>query len=171
MPSIHASSFDAHRIIAQNAGATESTDAEVVAGFMSQASVVSVGVRAMIERAIDESTSMILDGVSLVPGLLELQAYAADAHIIYLVVARRDEDSFRNHFIARGKRQLHRGATRYVDNPEGILRIQEQFLELADRYDIPIVDNVTIDGSVMLVIRHVVETLRKSGNFDEVDLL
>lgn len=171
MPSIHASSFDAHRIIAQNAGATESTDTEVVAGFMSQASVVSVGVRAMIERAIDESTSMILDGVSLVPGLIDLEAYAADAHIIYLVVARMDEDGFRNHFIARGKRQLHRNATRYVDNLEGILRIQEQFLELADRYDIPIVDNVTIDGSVMLVIRHVVETLRKSGNFDEVDLL
>ena len=58
-----------------------------------------------------------------------------------------------------------------LENLEGILKIQLHFLELADRYDIPIVDNVTIDGSVMLVIRHVVETLRKSGNFDEVDLL
>ncbi len=171
MPAIHASSFDAHRFIAQNAGATDPADTEVVPGFMAQASVVSVGVRAMIERAIDESTSMILDGVSLVPGLIDLEAYAGDAHIIYLVVARMDEDSFRNHFIARGKRQLHRNATRYVENLDGILQIQEQFLELADRYDIPIVDNVTIDGSVMLVIRHVVETLRKSGNFDEVDLL
>ena len=52
-----------------------------------------------------------------------------------------------------------------------ILKIQDHFLELADYFDIPIVDNVTIDGSVMLVIRHVVETLRKSGNFDEVDRL
>jgi 2-phosphoglycerate kinase len=51
------------------------------------------------------------------------------------------------------------------------LKIQEQFLELADRYDVPIVDNVTIDGSVMLVIRHVVESLRKLGKFDEVELL
>jgi len=146
-------------------------NSEVVQGFMAQASVVSVGVRAMIERAIDENTSMILDGVSLVPGLIDLEAYAADAHIIYLVVARMDEDSFRNHFIARGKRQLHRNATRYVENLDGILEIQEHFLELADRFDIPIVDNVTIDGSVMLVIRHVVETLRKSGNFDEVESL
>ncbi|MCH7866641.1 MAG: hypothetical protein IH881_03020 [Myxococcales bacterium] len=171
VPAIHASSFDAHLSIATDANAAGREQDEVVQGFMAQATVVSVGVRGMIERAIDENTSMILDGVSLVPGLIDLASYAADAHIIYLVVARLDEDSFRNHFIARGKRQLHRNATRYVENLEGILKIQEHFLELADRYDIPIVDNATIDGSVMLVIRHVVETLRKSGNYDEVDLL
>ena len=171
VPAIHASSFDAHLSIATDANAAGLEQDEVVQGFMAQATVVSVGVRGMIERAIDENTSMILDGVSLVPGLIDLASYAADAHIIYLVVARLDEDSFRNHFIARGKRQLHRNATRYVENLEGILKIQEHFLELADRYDIPIVDNATIDGSVMLVIRHVVETLRKSGNYDEVDLL
>ena len=171
MPAIHASSFDAYRFLTPAGGNADHDLDQVVPGFMAQASIVSVGVRGMIERAIDENTSMILDGVSLVPGMIDLAAYAADAHIIYLVVARMDEDSFRNHFIARGKRQLHRNATRYVENLEGILKIQEQFLELADRYDIPIVDNVTIDGSVMLVIRHVVETLRKSGNFDEVDLL
>ncbi|MFT5441600.1 MAG: 2-phosphoglycerate kinase [Myxococcota bacterium] len=172
MPAIHASSFDAHRHNA--AGAAAPSDGEedaVVNGFLAQAQIVSVGVRGMIERAIDESTSMILDGVSLVPGMIDLNAYAEKAHIIYLVVARMDEGSFRNHFIARGKREAHRDAVRYVDNLEGILKIQEQFLELADHLDIPIVDNVTIDGSVMLVIRHVVETLRKSGNFDEVDRL
>ena len=171
MPEIHASSFDAYRFLASSVAAGDRDLDQVVPGFMAQASIVSVGVRGMLERAIDENTSMILDGVSLVPGLIDLAAYANDAHIIYLVVARLDEDSFRSHFIARGKRQLHRNATRYVENLEGILKIQLQFLELADRYDIPIVDNVTIDGSVMLVIRHVVETLRKSGNFDEVDLL
>jgi 2-phosphoglycerate kinase len=171
MPSIHASSFEAHRSIANATGQTEAAESDVVDGFMNQASLVSVGVRAMIERAIEESTSMVLDGVSLVPGLIDLNAFTEDAHVIYLVVARLDEDSFRNHFIARGKRQLHRNASRYVENLDGILKIQEQFLELADHYDIPIVDNVTIDTSVMLVIRHVVETLRKSGNFDEVDQL
>ncbi|MCP5042832.1 MAG: hypothetical protein GY944_17545 [bacterium] len=171
VPQIHSSSFDAHQFTASAAEDLISARDHVVAGFMSQASVVSVGVRGMIDRAIEESTSMILDGVSLVPGMIDLDAYEDQAHIIYLVVARMDEDSFRSHFIARGKRQLHRNAQRYVQNLDGILRIQEQFLELADRFDIPIVDNVTIDGSVMLVIRHVVETLRKSGNFDEVDLL
>ncbi len=172
VPAIHTSSFDAHRFVAPIAGLEEDgTRDKVVSGFMEQASVVSVGVRAMIERAIDEKANLVLDGVSLVPGLIDLETYAADAHVIYLVVARLDEDSFRNHFIARGRRQPQRSAMRYVDNLEGILKIQEQLLELADHYDVPIVDNRTIDVSVMLVIRHVVETLRKSGNFDDVDQL
>ena len=38
-----------------------------------------------------------------------------------------------------------------------------EFLELAERFDVPIVDNVTIDGSVLLVIRHVIESLRREG--------
>lgn len=171
VPQIHASSFDAHNHLPAASEMFDSEEDRVVAGFVAQASVVSVGVRGMIERAIEESTSLVLDGVSLVPGMIDLDAYRDDAHIIYLVVARMDEESFRSHFLARGKRQLNREPSRYVDNLDGILKIQEHFLELADHHDIPIVDNVTIDGSVMLVIRHVVETLRKSGNFDDLDLL
>ena len=104
-------------------------------------------------------------------GFLALAVLAVSFYIIYLVVARMDEEGFRNHFKARGQRQEHRSPARYVENLDSILKIQEHFLELADRFDIPIVDNVTVDGSVMLVIRHVVETLRKSGNFDDLDLL
>ena len=44
-----------------------------------------------------------------------------------------------------------------------ILRVQDYILECADRHDTPIVDNVSVDRSVLLVIRHVVETLRKTG--------
>ncbi len=168
MPAIHASSFDAHRHIKAPEG-TEIGD-PVIQGFMDQASLVSVGAKAMIDRAIEENQSLILDGISLVPGLIDLSQYGDDAHVIYLVVARLDEPSFRNHFIAREKRQSRRAADRYVQSLDEILKIQEHFLDLADHQDVPIVDNVTIEGSVMLVIRHVVETLRKSGEIDEATL-
>ena len=170
VPAIHDSSF-----VAQRSAVWPSLDASgvdpVIQGFIEQASVVSVGVRAMIDRAIEENTSLILDGVSLVPGMIDLERYADAAHVIYLVVARMDEEQFRHHFPARERRQSKRSARRYVENLEEIMKIQEHILELADSHDIPIVDNVTIDGSVMLVIRHVVETLRESGGFDEAELL
>ena len=44
-------------------------------------------------------------------------------------------------------------------------------LELADLHDVPIVDNSSIEGSVMLVIRHVVETLREKEGVNVSDLL
>ena len=115
----------------------------------------------MIDRAIEENASLILDGVSLVPGLIDVEAYREDAHVVFLTVARLDEQGFRSHFRSREQRQKRRTARRYVEHLDAILKIQEEFLELADRYDVPIVDNVTLEGSVLLVIRHVIESLRR----------
>ena len=58
-----------------------------------------------------------------------------------------------------------------VENLDGILQIQDYFLEQADRHGVPIVDNVSFDRSVLQIIRHVTETLRKRGNFDASDLV
>ena len=167
MPAIHASSFEAHELVASPPGSEE----PVLDGFTAQATVVSLGVRAMIDRAIEENASLVLDGVSLVPGLIDLNAYADLAHIIFLVVARLDEESFRKHFETRAEREGRRDAARYVRNLESILKIQDHFLELADLHDVPIVDNSSIEGSVMLVIRHVVETLREKEGVNVSDLL
>lgn len=160
VPAIHASSFEADPHHVYEPGADP-----ILAGFHAQASVVSAGVRAMLDRAVEENTSLILDGVSLVPGMIDLERYRDTAHVIFLVVARLDEDAFRSHFISRQAHQKRRTAERYVSHLDGILKIQENFLELADRFDVPIVDNVTIDGSVLLVIRHVLERLRQQGGY------
>ena len=167
VPAIHVSSFDAYRHIPADAPGEEPE----IEGFLAQASVVSVGVRAMLDRAIAENTSLVLDGVTLLPGLIDLDAYAESAHVIFLVVATLDEDALAGRFERRGERQVQRGTHRYLENLGVILKIQNHFLELADRYDVPIVDNVSIDSSVMLIIRHVVETLRKRGNIDSAALL
>jgi 2-phosphoglycerate kinase len=167
MPSIHASSFEAHELIPDAPG----TEDPVLDGFVAQASVVSLGVRAMIDRAIEENASLVLDGVSLVPGLIDLSAYEDLAHIIFLVVARLDEDAFRSHFENRAEREGLRDAARYVKRLDSILKIQDHFLELADNHDVPIVDNTSIESSVMLVIRHVVEMLRDKEKVDVAELL
>jgi 2-phosphoglycerate kinase len=167
MPALHASSFDAHREITVRSRDHDS----VVEGFMAQTSTVSVGVRAILDRAIEESTSLVLDGVSLVPGLIDLDYYRQNAHVYFLLVGRLDEEAFRNHFVARAERQRHRNANRYVERMDEIMKIQEHLLELAERDDVPIVDNITLEGSVLLVIRHVVESLRKKGGREISDLL
>ncbi|MEE8581482.1 MAG: zeta toxin family protein [Myxococcota bacterium] len=166
IPALHVSSFDAHRHVPVSA---PGEDPELE-GFLAQASLVSVGVRGILDRAVAENTSLVLDGVTLLPGLIDLEAYADSAHVIFLVVATLDEEAFAGRFESRGDRQRQRGTHRYLENLAGILKIQNYFLELADRYDVPIVDNVSIDSSVMLIIRHVVDTLRKKGDAD-VDAL
>lgn len=161
MPALHVSSFDADQTVVSLDEGEEAPDNTVVQGFMAQAEAVTVGVRAIIDRAIEENSSLVLDGVSLVPGLLDLEAYREHAHVFFLLVARLDEEAFRSHFETRSERESRRDASRYMERLDEILRIQENLLELAERRDVPIVDNVTLEGSVLLVIRHVVESLRK----------
>ena len=165
-PALHVSSFDAHRVLGLEApGASR-----VVEGFLQQTAAVSVGARAMLDRAVEEHTSLVLDGVSIVPGQIDLAAYAEDAHVIPLLVARLDERAFRGHFHARGNESGRRGMKRYLQNFDSILEIQNHLLELAEQHQVPIVDNRSVESSVLFVIRHVVETLRAAGEPAEPEL-
>ena len=164
VPAIHRSSYEA--------GEGESASGDpVIAGFRAQAATVAVGVRAMMDRAVAESSSMILDGVSIVPGMIDFGAYEHTAHVIFLVVATLSAEAYRNRFAARERDEVRRPQHRYAEHLERILRIQEHFLELADRYDIPIVDNDNFDRSVLSIVRHVTESLRKKVPFDVAELL
>ena len=162
VPAIHVSSFDAYRELP----ALGHEEDPVIDGFLSQATTVSVGVRAMLDRAIEENTSLVLDGVALVPGLIDLSEYTDRAHVFFLMVGLLDEEAFKSQFEARARRQRARNAARYVERLEEILKIQQYLLEQAERNNIPIVDNVTVDGSALLVIRHVVESLRTDAGID-----
>jgi len=166
IPALHASSFDAHRV----RGALE-RHASVIDGFYEQAATVSVGVRAALDRAIEENSSLILDGVSLVPGLIDLEPYRDKAHVIFLVVAVLDEEVLAERYKVRAEQASRRPARRYLENLQEILQMQEHFLELAERFEVPIVDNASFERSVKFIIRHVTEQLQKVDAFDPAEFL
>jgi 2-phosphoglycerate kinase len=165
VPAIHASSYEAHRVAMEIA----TGDDPVVDAFRAQATTVSVGVRAMMDRALAENRSMIVEGVSVVPGLIDLEPYGEAAQVIFLLVASLDEDAFTSRFAARGKDAVARPPHRYIENLDSILKIQDYLLELADSGGVPIVDNSSFDASVISIIGQVTETLRKQGELDAAD--
>jgi 2-phosphoglycerate kinase len=167
VPAIHGSSYDGERLLA---GQVRGED-PVIAGFRAQTAAVSVGVRATLDRAVEENASVVLDGVVLVPGLLDLEPYAEQAELIFLVVATLDAEAYRNRFASRAADERRHAQHRYLENLERILRIQEHILSLAEERGVPIVDNVSFDRSVVTIIRHVTETLRTKGDFDPAKLL
>jgi len=166
-PAIHGSSYDAHRLLPSDRMSTD----RVIDGFREQAATVAVGIRASLERAVNENASLVMDGVSIVPGLIDVEAFADTADVIFLVVGTLDEEAFRNRFAARAAETKYRAPHRYLENLDSILRIQDHFLELAERYGVPIVDNISFDRSVLLIIRHVTDTLIQRHGFDPEELL
>jgi 2-phosphoglycerate kinase len=167
VPAIHGSSYDAYRHFPPGALGPD----PLIEGFRAQAGTVAVGVRASIERAIDENASTVIDGVALFPGALDLALYRERADVIFLVVATLDRDAFAARFAAREAGEGNRPAHEYLAHLDAILRIQDQFLEAAERHGIPIVVNDHFDRAVLLVIRHLTESLGKRPDFDQRSLL
>ncbi|MCH8891655.1 MAG: hypothetical protein IH827_11355, partial [Myxococcales bacterium] len=103
---------------------------------------------------------------SIVPGLIDLESFSETADVIFLVVGTLDEEAFSNRFAARAAEAKDRPPHRYLENLDSILQIQDHFLELAERLEVPIVDNISFDSSVLLIIRHVTDTLSQRHGFD-----
>jgi 2-phosphoglycerate kinase len=166
-PAIHGSSYDAHKLLPADDRGID----RVIGGFLEQATTVSVGIRASLERAVNENASLVMDGVSIVPGLIDLEPFSEIADVIFLVVGTLDEEAFSNRFAARAAEAKNRPLHRYLENLDSIVQIQDHFLELAERFEVPIVDNISFDRSVLLIIRHVTDTLSQRHGFDPEEIL
>ena len=150
VPALYGSSYDAWRLMPPNGDHPPG----VIEGFRAQASAVSLGIRASIDRTISESSNLVIDGVSIVPGDPALEVFGERAHVVPLVVATLDEASLRDRFRVRAGGQRERLADRYLVNLDAILEIQRHLLEQAERCGVPVVDNSDFERSVRQVIEY-----------------
>jgi 2-phosphoglycerate kinase len=149
MPSVHYSSFEA-RLALTRAEEEESGDAALL-GFLDQTRNVLVGVQAALERAATERWSMVLEGVHLVPGMVA--AAFPGAFVVQCVVAIEDESLHRSHFWVRdyateGLRPLDK----YLDALPQIRMIQEYLVERAQRFDVPVIRNDSLERAIAEVL-------------------
>jgi 2-phosphoglycerate kinase len=145
MPSVHYSSFEA-RLALTRAEEEESGDAAIL-GFLDQTRNVLVGVDAALERAATERWSTVLEGVHLVPGMVDV-SYPG-AFMVQCIVAIEDENLHRSHFWVRdhatdGLRPLDK----YLDSLPQIREIQDYLVERARRHDIPVIYNDSLDEAI-----------------------
>ncbi len=135
MPTVHYSSFEAWRGLRE----PEAAEDPVVAGFLEQTRHVMVGVRASIERALEEGWSMVLEGVHLVPGMLPP---IDGALVVQCVLAIDTVEEHSTHFIIRDvATEGVRHHEKYIRRLDDIRRIQDHIVRRADRNGIPVLRN------------------------------
>lgn len=158
MPFIHTSSYTAWKM-AQTDGATDLDP--VIAAFREQAKVVSVGVGAILTRCIEEGTSVIIDGVHLLPDYIDFKAYRKVAFIVPMCLALEDQGRYGERFAKREATAPSRPSYRYIHHLDEIMKIQEYLVEQSAQYEIPVVDADTIaeatSQAAMLVVEHLQE--------------
>jgi len=145
MPEIQYSSFDAAQAV--RVPLAEWTDADET-GFVEQARSIAVGVDAIIDRAITEGQRIIIEGVHIVPGFLDTSRWH-QAVVLQVVLVIDDAERHRSHFYVRewetdGIRPLRR----YIAAFPKIRKVQEYVVAQAEKRDVPVLENTSIDQTV-----------------------
>jgi 2-phosphoglycerate kinase len=149
MPSVHFSSFEAGLGLTK-AEEEEAGDATLL-GFLDQTRNVLVGVEASVDRALEEGWSMVLEGVHLVPGMLRVAS--SQALVVHVVLTVSDEELHRAHFWVRdSSTEGLRALDKYLDGLPEIRSIQASLVERAHRYDVPVVENTSLDDAIGAVL-------------------
>jgi 2,3-bisphosphoglycerate-independent phosphoglycerate mutase len=162
LPALHSSSFEAVSADPLPGSIREDdSPARLIATFEEQARRVCVGVRAVVERAIAENMSIVVEGVHLHPALLPLPDLEGAAHQIPLLLGSLNEESHRSRFIARS-RVARRRAERYLENFGSIRIIHDYLLQQAEQHDWPLLDNSEGELPVVDTLRVVTGYLEKS---------
>jgi len=151
MPAIHYSSFESGL-------AVRDADDPLIAGFLEQSRQVLVGVRASIERALQEGWSMVLEGVHLVPGLLPaLEGAVASACVLRIT----DETAHAQHFFTRDAGTA-RPMTKYLDRFAEIRRLQSYIVGRAEREHIAVIENESADRATAAVAELVLSAAERA---------
>jgi 2-phosphoglycerate kinase len=157
MPSIHYSSFEV-------GGRDADEPNPLLNGFLDQTRNVLVGVRAAIDRAMQEGWSMVLEGVHLVPGMFP--ASIEGALVVQCVLAIEDQQEHASHFSTRGDADGARAPAKYLQHLGDIRTIQTHIVERARKHGVPVIENEGMQQAVTAVIELVLERAAEEQRVD-----
>jgi 2-phosphoglycerate kinase len=151
MPALHVSTFQADQAVREPTRRSEA----LVSGFREQTQAVSVGIQAMIDRSVTEGTSIVIEGVHVVPGFFELAAHGDRLVAVPLILEVEDEGAHLDHIALR--ETGIRPAERYAKHFENIRKLQRYIKSQALSHGVPIVPNHSFDQAISAVLDQVME--------------
>lgn len=168
VPALHKSSYDAYTTIREKHRFKNNHYGLVCAGFEEHVAHVIPGIEKVIERAIEDHDDVIIEGVHLVPGLLDIERFREDASIHFFVLTA-DEDAHKERFVERAM-EIKRGG-RHLEYFKENRMIHDYMDQQAKQHDVPTIKNQTIDGTVksmLTLIRSICWRLISTHTVDEL---
>lgn len=159
-PVLHASSFTAWReeLMPRERSRAKPSKNRVLRGLLAQANQLDPAVNAIIGRSIAEDTSLVVEGVHLIPGTSPTGEFAG-ATIVQIVLYVPDTDDHRSHFATREVRSGLRQAKPYLEHFAEIRMMQAFMHEQAELEGVPSVDASDFDRAIERCVDHVLDVL------------
>jgi 2-phosphoglycerate kinase len=161
MPVLHTSSFMAWKELPNNEeeDSNNNSDKSLIDGYLTQAELVAVSCEAVIQRAIKERNSLILEGVHIQPSFLEKISYDHNAIVVVVMLGVLKPSQLYKRIRRRGKNAPDRGSERYLKNFDSIWKLQSFLLSEADRVHVPIIANDNKEKAIQNIIEKIIDVL------------
>jgi 2-phosphoglycerate kinase len=167
-PALHSSSYDAYKHL-RNKNRYESYEELVSAGFDEHAASVIPALEKIIQRAITDYDDIIIEGVHLVPGLINIEQFREYAEIYFFVLSS-DEEAHKERFVKRAV-QIHRGGKQLDFFRENRI-IHDHLLKQAENHDVHVIKAEEIDKTldkILAIINNSCTTVNLINSVDELE--
>lgn len=157
-PILHRSSFEAWRALPDT---TEPMDLEdrIANGYRSQTELLTVACEAVVQRAIRERVSMVLEGVHIDASTVKRLRDSGDIIVVPIMLAILKQETLRKRIRGRGSDVAQRRAQRYLKSFDAIWQLQSHLLSEADKEQISIVVNDDRENTIDEILRIIGDTL------------
>jgi len=153
-PALHKSSFNAFKVIRNKKNFDNKKDL-INAGFVEHSSFVIPAIEKVISRAISDYDDVIIEGVHLVPGLINIKQFKDEASIHFFVL-KSNEESHEARFVKRAM-QIHRGGKQLEYFSEN-RTIHDFLINKAAENSVSVMNTQTIEGTVQAMLTRITET-------------
>jgi len=156
IPSLHSSSYTAHESMKEYVSPIYN---KVIIGFEEHVRLVVPAIEAVISRAITEGISILLDGVHILPSVMDPKILRTP-NVIPIFLYLSDENDHLNRIYARSKTKvIRRPVERYVDHFQEIREIHDFLVEQARLHGIPLIENILLEKTTKEILDLVFERI------------
>lgn len=155
LPILYSSSFNAWKTLPIQDKNERDWDQLVAEGYQSQAELLAVPCEAVLQRAVAESVPVILEGVHVLPDLLDRVSANEEVIKVYVMIAVLKSKKLKTHLLGRGVKVPKRRAERYLDSFDSIWSLQSFLLSEADRCNVPIITAEDKRTAIQQIIQQV----------------
>ena len=167
-PALHSSSYDAYKHL-RNKNRYEDYNDLVSAGFDEHASYVIPALEKIIQRAITDYDDIVIEGVHLVPGLIDIEQFKEYSNIYFFILSS-DEESHKERFVKRAI-QIQRGGKQLDFFKENRI-IHDHLLRQAEKNDVEIIKAETIEKTldkILSIINKACSTIKLTNSVEELE--
>lgn len=155
LPSIYESSYTAYRSL--RIPPPPELD-EVLIGFRDHVDTVSIGVEAVIERALKEGISIVIEGVHIVPGFIR-EDLVNKNNVAMFVLTVSDENVHKGRFYSRCRQMwARRPLKRYMSYFWAIRRTHKYFESQANKNNVPVIENIDVVTTIDSIIKSITKS-------------